>query len=425
MSESDKVRLELFESRYKEVSETQEFKYNPEDWYALQQMMNEDDRKRRPISWIFLGSSLLILVLVLTFVYMRSDFDSLNGSEISNDIADSPTTDLKTSDNIFDTNSIEVNGEMPEKKSTQIINSADKNNLVSSPEFTLSDNINSSQTLTRTEQTNLDVQTQSELTINDVSQNNRLISKDSKSPIKGKTESTQNSDLRHLENINPLPLLISELDKNNQQAISFENPIEVQSSKSSPRFVFNINGGVELSQTPLGELSDADYNLGFKFGYIISNKMAPTAGVSYMRECYIAATPDYTVPLGFWQGNPPDQVQAVCDMVDFTIGASYHFNGVLDNGLIAHLNLSSNNMIREVYEYQFINNEQDNWVDDFNFANSTLLSTLELGASYKFFAGKRYYIDGGPYMKIPINGIGNGDVLLRSYGFRVGISFID
>ena len=184
MSESDKVRLELFESRYKEVSETQEFKYNPEDWYALQQMMNEDDRKRRPISWIFLGSSLLILVLVLTFVYMRSDFDSLNGSEISNDIADSPTTDLKTSDNIFDTNSIEVNGEMPEKKSTQIINSADKNNLVSSPEFTLSDNINSSQTLTRTEQTNLDVVTQSELTINDVSQNNRLISKDSKSPIK-------------------------------------------------------------------------------------------------------------------------------------------------------------------------------------------------------------------------------------------------
>ncbi len=433
MSESDKEKLELFELRYREVSKAQTYNYNPEDWYALQQMMNQDDRKRKPIVWIFLGSSLLILGLIVGIVFLNNDFE-YNGLDLEDNkksIAKSSTTS-HSSEKLYETINIQEENDIIDNKSivtpTSEIHKPSESSILPSS----SENNNQETQINSNQNNTLELDNKpnqppylSESTDN-VSHNVALEPRNSRPVNKEKFESMIPSISKHQENIIPIPLHnIKKLESDNKLILPIANQIEVKSSRLTPRFLFNINGGVEVSQTPKGTISDTDFSLGIKFGYVVSNKVVLSAGVSYIRECYTAATSDYSVPSGFWQGNPPDQVQAVCDMVDFTIGASYHFNGVLNNGLIAHLNLSSNNMVREVYEYQFINNEANNWIDEFSFDNSTLLSNLEIGASYKFFANSRYFIDGGPFMKIPINGIGNGDVRLRSFGFKVGISFLD
>ena len=129
----------------------------------------------------------------------------------------------------------------------------------------------------------------------------------------------------------------------------------------------NLNAGIETSQTPLGELSDTDYNLGIRAGYVASSKLVISAGVNYINECYTADGQDYTAPVGFWKatdGRPPDAISAVCDMLDISLGASYHFTNVNSNGLVVHANLNSNFMIREEYNFKFTES-QDDWIGIF------------------------------------------------------------
>jgi hypothetical protein len=80
-------------------------------------------------------------------------------------------------------------------------------------------------------------------------------------------------------------------------------------------------------------------------------------------------------------------------------------------------------MLREEYNYRFANSDED-WNSLFEGENQTLLSNIELGTSYKFNIGEQLYLDAGPYIKIPIQGIGHGNVKLNTIGFRLGISII-
>ena len=78
-------------------------------------------------------------------------------------------------------------------------------------------------------------------------------------------------------------------------------------------------------------------------------------------------------------------------------------------------------MLQEQYEYNFA--DFNSWTGTFNGESQTLLSNIELSTTYKFNLGG-YFIDGGPYIKIPTNGVGHGNVKLRSFGFRVGVSLV-
>jgi len=158
-----------------------------------------------------------------------------------------------------------------------------------------------------------------------------------------------------------------------------------------PKFYVNLNAGIEIASTPLGELSDTDFNFGLKLGYVASSKLVLTAGVNYINECYAADGDDYTAPTGFWastEGVAPESIVAVCDMIDFSIGSD------------------------------------DNWTGIFEGESSSFLSNIELSTTYKVDLGGDLLIDAGPYLKIPTNGIGHGDVRLSSFGFRVGVSII-
>ena len=206
--------------------------------------------------------------------------------------------------------------------------------------------------------------------------------------------------------------------------INLDKPNEQKSSR--PHFLVNLNAGVEISRTPLGELSDTDYSFGIKLGYITSNKFVLTAGANYISECYLADGEDYSPPTGFWQstdGVAPESVLAVCEMIDLSLGGSYYFKGVTNNGFSAHLNLNSNFMLQEDYYYIF-SESGDNWESSFDAGNRTLLSNIEVATSYKLQLSKHLSVNAGPYIKIPTSGIGHGEVRLSSFGFRMGISII-
>jgi len=56
-------------------------------------------------------------------------------------------------------------------------------------------------------------------------------------------------------------------------------------------------------------------------------------------------------------------------------------------------------------------------------ANNTWLNGLDFSTSYRFRLSDMWYIESGPYFKIPLGGIGHGNVKLTSFGIRVAAGF--
>jgi hypothetical protein len=220
------------------------------------------------------------------------------------------------------------------------------------------------------------------------------------------------------------------LDKINYDGVKpFEHSADDDDAddlEKSPKFLLNLNVGIEIAQTPMGGLSDVDYSFGARLGYIANSKLVINAGLNYIRECYLAEGDDYRPPVGFWaasEGVPPEEILALCDMIDVSIGASYHFSDVQSNGIVAHVNLLSNFMLREEYDYRFAESSDD-FTGLFLGDSNTLLSQIELSTAYKLRTKGGFFIDAGPYLKVPLNGVGHGDVKLTSVGFRIGISLV-
>lgn len=239
-----------------------------------------------------------------------------------------------------------------------------------------------------------------------------------------RTIEKSNNSISAVPAINIAPLALNDITCDGTMTFEHE-PREIL-EEHNPKWIFNANVGVETAQSPLGGRSDVDYSVGLRLGYIASSKLSFNVGANYIREAYQAQGEDYIPPVGFWsasEGVPPEIVQAVCDMLDLSIGASYHFTDVQSNGLVARVNLLSNFMLREEYDYQF-DESSDDFTGVFSGENHNFASQIELSTVYKLRTGGGYFIDAGPYLKLPLSGVGHGNVRLTSVGIRIGVSLV-
>ena len=90
---------------------------------------------------------------------------------------------------------------------------------------------------------------------------------------------------------------------------------------------------------------------------------------------------------------------------------------------MARVNLLSNFMLREEYDYQF-DESSDDFTGVFSGENHNFASQIELSTAYKLRTGGGYFIDAGPYLKLPLSGVGHGNVRLTSVGIRIGVSLV-
>jgi hypothetical protein len=75
-------------------------------------------------------------------------------------------------------------------------------------------------------------------------------------------------------------------------------------------------------------------------------------------------------------------------------------------------------MLEEKYYYRF-EDPEDNWSNYLNSGNNTLFNSLELNVGYNHKLKNNIEITLEPYARLPINGIGHGQVMLSSGGIRL------
>jgi len=435
MGEAEKSNFDLFVERYAEMSESQEFKYNDSDWTVLAERMDRESSNQRVIPIIMVIGILCTFLLSWNLAPSATIAGSQNTSVIFDETRGTYAED-RAKLTLDPNSSLSEEPTFTKKQAIPLPKSNASLEAIVSQEVITKTEIESGNKDNRQDQNRADAlvekgskENPSQLSASEGSKREEVfIPQDTEVTDAAANKNKNDSEIENekrlpIEGLAKISSLVYDSEEFTQpERMKFPEPmaIDVFVDSKLPRFVFGLNGGVEISQTSTGDISDTDYSVGAKFGIVASKNFVLNVGLNYIRECYITPTSDYTVPMGYWKGNIPDDIQAICDMLDFSIGASYYFNDILNDGLVAHVNFSSNRMIHETYEYRL--SDGSSWIDEFSFSNSTLLSNIELSTTYNFMLADKFSVDLGPYIKIPVNGIGFGEVKLRSYGFRLGMN---
>lgn len=181
--------------------------------------------------------------------------------------------------------------------------------------------------------------------------------------------------------------------------------------------------GAETSRTHTSGFSSIDPTFGLAANYNFSKKLRVKFSTTYMKDSYIAGQGDYKPPKGYWKhGRAPEQTFADCYMIDVGLGLQYMFSETGKAGFFTGIGLSSNFMLNEEYYYMY-DDFFDRWWAKHKTGSSTLLNSFEINFGYGRSISDRFHLSLVPYAKIPVRGVGHGDIMLGGMGVRLVLSW--
>ena len=191
---------------------------------------------------------------------------------------------------------------------------------------------------------------------------------------------------------------------------------------SRPQFALSViaspdmNGVNSLQQTRIGG------NVGLLFSAGISKKWTITTGAVYSVKPYTTGFQNYHT-LSQFNTNPVN-VMADCRVLDIPVNVGYQVYYKHQNKISIGSGLSSYFMLRENYKYNYSSNYATGPAE-YNVVNKNqhILGILNINATYERQLNQKVGISLQPYLKLPLTGIGYGQVRLQTAGLAVGISW--
>ena len=182
------------------------------------------------------------------------------------------------------------------------------------------------------------------------------------------------------------------------------------------RWSIGLEFSPDLSTVGLRGIEDPGYTVGLHVEYHLSSKLSLSGGVSYSKKIYFADEDIESYP-----GSNPnwtlDRVNANCDVIDIPVNLSYYQNGYDASGFVFSGGLSTYFMLTEDYDIIY----NDPWPEGSQFfrnENQHFLGILNLSVGYRKRLSPILSLQAEPFIKIPIQGIGAGDLDLYTSGLR-------
>ncbi|MEE1946075.1 hypothetical protein VRU48_13215 [Pedobacter sp. KR3-3] len=162
---------------------------------------------------------------------------------------------------------------------------------------------------------------------------------------------------------------------------------------------------------------------GFTVGVGISKKITVQTGVIYGAKNYTASNYDYKFSNPNVQ-NSIAQINAACKVLEIPLRASYLLSDNKSRSIELNGGLSSYLMLKEdyVFKYTAASGKADRLTQKTN-ANQHFLSVLDLSATYNIKLNSKFGFGIEPYVKIPLGGIGEGSVPLKSSGVSLKLRY--
>ncbi len=213
-------------------------------------------------------------------------------------------------------------------------------------------------------------------------------------------------------------------DKNTIQVPSTTEDKQQRRQKKLP-IALAIIAGPDFSSTNSLIGGKTGLTIGVGLGIGLTKKLGIKTGLSYGSKNYVSSAYDYTF------SNPTankaifSQINAACQVIEIPLKASYQISENEHRSIELNAGLSSYLMVKENYIFKY--NKELNRADRINNvsnANQHYLSVVELSGTYNIkLSNKKFALGIEPYVKIPLTGIGEGSVPLKSSGVSLKLSY--
>ena len=205
-----------------------------------------------------------------------------------------------------------------------------------------------------------------------------------------------------------------------------EKKVKLKNKKGNS-FFFTLSAGPDISATGGDQLGKAKLQAGVGLGYTFKDRLTIRSGFYSGRKIYTSSPGSYHPPAAFWNYYPNLQkVDADCRVYEIPLLLSYNFSHSSKQQLFASAGISSLLMKRETYNYYYKYNASgptETRKYTIRDQNKHYFSVLTLSGGYQKNIGKSLSVTVEPYLKLPLSGIGFGNVKLNSGGvlFSIGI----
>jgi hypothetical protein len=168
-------------------------------------------------------------------------------------------------------------------------------------------------------------------------------------------------------------------------------------------------------------------NFGLTIGYQIFKKFSLNSGVILTRKNYAANGYDFHAPPGSWLNSSNVQlnyVQGSCNMIEIPLAIRYDIDRIGKTQFFTEAGLSSYLMRNESYAYYYdYYGSPGKTEKSYHNHNNYLFSTFSLSIGVEQQISKSLAIQVEPFVKLPLTGVGFGNLNLSSYGLGFSLRY--
>jgi hypothetical protein len=191
-------------------------------------------------------------------------------------------------------------------------------------------------------------------------------------------------------------------------------------------FVFGLIAGPDVSKVNGTGTDERGFNTGILGGYRFNGRLSLISGVNYTHKYYTAKGADYKPAKGTWLDTVSlSKVVGECFMFEVPVNVRYDLLASKKNYAFASAGLSSYFMQQEDYDFHYTTNSgyYNSRYKSYKVSEQYWFSVLNLSVGYERMLTKRLSLQVEPYLKLPLNGIGFGNMDLSSYGVFFGVRY--
>lgn len=199
-------------------------------------------------------------------------------------------------------------------------------------------------------------------------------------------------------------------------------------SRKAPRFSVSLMGGPDLSTVGgMSQFRSPGHKYGIAIEYYLTDNLAISAGAQRSKVRYQASGSEYGAPNGYFQSSTPSEVYGRCILIDIPINLKYEFWNFDRSRLYATAGLSSYVMLDEDYQFEYDNagystsNKKQRWHE--RTGTGYWMSNATLSVGYELDMSRNVSLRAAPFVKLPLKGVGWGDVNLYSLGSFFSINY--
>ncbi len=198
---------------------------------------------------------------------------------------------------------------------------------------------------------------------------------------------------------------------------------------ASSRFALGFVASPDFSTVgSLSNFSDMGYKIGVAVEYRLTENLSVSGGVIQSDVRYTAQGGEYNPNQGYGNyGNSgilPDETFARCLILDIPINLKYNFLNFEHSRLYASTGIASYIMLNEEYDFRYDQNG-DGLPQSWNERTGTghLMSNVGFSIGLEYDIHPRWSLRAEPYVRVPLKGVGEGNVKLYSIGSFVSLNF--